>query len=79
MQPQKRKLSLTASLSAQERARYGDGNEIPLYLSGEELHTSNRDRDAHFEQLYTSPSDFRKLARLDPEFAAVYVTCIPYA
>ena len=31
------------------------------------------ERDAHFCQLYSKPPDFKHLAELDPDFAAVYV------
>lgn len=30
-------------------------------------------KDAYFQNLYTKPPDFKALALLDPDFAAVYV------
>lgn len=34
---------------------------------------SGTERDDHFRQLYSKPPDFKHLAELDPDFAAVYV------
>lgn len=66
----KRKASNSAGISASEQARYGD------FANDSSFETANlpgRDEDAHYQQLYAKRPDFIELARLDPEFAAVYV------
>lgn len=57
-------------MPAAERARYGDMDETP---GPDTADLPIQGRDVHFQQLYAKPPDFKALARLDPEFAAVYV------
>lgn len=68
----KRKPSAASAIIDQDR--YGD---VEPASSHSISHLPGQDKDAYYKQLYAKPPDFKALARLDPDFAGVYVPHMP--
>lgn len=66
----KRKLSAATAASSSDKFRYGEATDDTVLMPGD---LPGQDRDHHFQQLYAKPPDFKALAMLDSEFAAVCV------
>jgi 23S rRNA (adenine1618-N6)-methyltransferase len=45
---------------------------------GSHRHLAKESKDAYFRNLYTKAPDFKAMAHLDPEFAAVFVVSLPW-
>lgn len=71
----KRRASTEASPSLVEQT--GHASTVNPYPSvcADNSSPSREAVDRRFRELYSKPSDFKELSRLDPEFAAVFVPC----